>query len=179
MIFKMYVILEKNTEFENIIEDIINNETVLQMKNYKQHFDTDCFEHCKTVAYYSYLMCKKLGLDYVSAARAGMLHDLFLYDWRKPRPDGKKLHGFRHPRIALNNAMKLFELNEIEQDIILKHMWPLTIALPKYKESYIITIADKYATYLENKSYITSNLRFQKCYRYAYLFFSICFIKLF
>lgn len=171
--------LEKDTEFNNIIKDIIDNETVLQMKNYIQHFNTTCFDHCKTVAYYSYLMCKELGLDYHSAARAGMLHDLFLYDWRKPRPNGKGLHGFRHPRLALNNSMKLFELNSIEQDCILKHMWPLTVKFPKYKESYIITIADKYATYLENKDYIVNNFKFQKYYRYGYVFLSMLFIKLF
>ena len=70
--------LEQDTEFNDIIKDIISNDTVLQMKNYIQHFDTNCFQHCKNVAYYSYLMCKKLGLDYRSAARAGMFHDLFL-----------------------------------------------------------------------------------------------------
>ena len=108
----------------------------------------------------------------------GMLHDLFLYDWRKPRPDGKKLHAFRHPRLSLNNASKIFELNEIEQDIILKHMWPLTVILPKYKESYIITIADKYAALLENKIAIQSNLKFQRIYRYAYVFLSLFIIRL-
>lgn len=175
----MQTIIEENKEFNDIIKDIVANETVLQMKNYIQHFNTNCFDHCKTVAYYSYLMCKELGLDYRSAARAGMLHDLFLYDWRKPRPDNKRLHGFRHPRTALNNAMKLFELNEIEKDIILKHMWPLTVKLPKYKESYIITLADKYATYLENKDYIVNNLKFQKYYRCSYLFLSMLVINWF
>ena len=144
-------LIQNEIEFNTIIEDLIHNDTVRQMQNYRQHFQTTCFDHCVTVAYYSYKMCKFLRLDYKSATRAGMLHDLFLYDWRKPRPDGKGLHGFRHPRIALNNAKKLFALNEIEQDAILKHMWPLTVFLPKYKESYIITIADKYATFLENK----------------------------
>ena len=75
--------------------------------------------------------------------------------------------------------MKIFELNEIEQDIILKHMWPLTVKLPKYKESYIITLADKYATYLENKNYIVHNFKFQKFYRYSYVFLSMLIIKLF
>ena len=34
--------------------------------------------------------------------------------------------------------------NEVEKDIILKHMWPLTFKLPTYSESYIVTTADKY-----------------------------------
>lgn len=107
----------------------------------------------------------------------GMLHDLFLYDWRKPRPDGKGLHAFRHPRVALNNASKIFDLNVKEQDIILKHMWPLTVVLPKYKESYIITLTDKYATFLENKETIQNNFKFQRVYRYAYVFLSLLIVR--
>ena len=141
-------------EFNLIIKDLVENDTVQQMKKYRQHFDTTTFDHCVTVAYCAYKMCKALHFDYKSAARAGMLHDLYLYDWRKPRPDGKGLHAFRHPRTALNNAMKIFDLNKIEQDAILKHMWPLTVILPRYKESYIITIADKYATLSENVKYL-------------------------
>ena len=167
-----------NTEFQIILTDILENETVLKMKNFRQHFQTSCYDHCLTVAYYSYLWCKKLGLDYKSAARAAMLHDLFLYDWRKPRPDGKHFHGFRHPRIALNNASKIFELNEIEKDIILKHMWPLTVVLPKYKESYIITLADKYAALLENKYAVQNNTKFQRVYRYTYVFLSLLIIRI-
>ena len=39
-------------------------------------------------------------LDYVSVARAGMLHDLFLYDWRKRENGRKGLHAFTHPKSA-------------------------------------------------------------------------------
>ena len=49
-----------------------------------------------------------------------------------------------HPRIAVRNARKLVNLNKKEEDIILKHMWGATIAPPKYKESYIVTMVDKY-----------------------------------
>ena len=60
----------KDTEFQTILADVLQNETVLKMKNFRQHFHTSCYDHCMTVAYYSYLWCKKLGLDYKSAARA-------------------------------------------------------------------------------------------------------------
>lgn len=99
-------------EFNMIIYDLANHPTVQKMKLYRQHYDTNCFDHCYNVAFYSYLICKKLNLDYISVSRAGMLHDLFLYDWRKKQPEHKRFHGFRHPRIALNNASKLFDLNE-------------------------------------------------------------------
>ena len=137
-------------EFRSIIRDMAKNEMVKKMKIYRQHYDTSCYEHCFEVAWYNYVLCKKLKLDYVSAVRAGMVHDLFLYDWRKPQPGRKRLHAFHHPRIALDNALKVFDLNKKEQDIILKHMWPLTVVPPKYAESYIITLTDKHCTLKES-----------------------------
>lgn len=163
----------KISEFESIISDLVSNETVQKMNNFRQHYDTSCFEHCKKVAFYSYLICKKYGLDYISAARAGMLHDLFLYDWRKKEDGRKGFHAFRHPRIALNNASKLFSLNTKEQDIILKHMWPVTVAFPKYKESYIITLVDKYCAIQESINAYKSKRKLQLVYRYAYVFLSL------
>lgn len=137
-------------EFELIIHEIAENETVQSMKNFRQHYDTSCYDHCMQVSFISYKVCKKLNLDYKSAARAAMIHDLFLYDWRHKVEGRKGLHAFTHPHIALENALKLFELSEKEQDIILKHMWPLTIKLPKYPESYVVTLVDKYSTILES-----------------------------
>ncbi len=165
-------------EFNLIIADIINNETVNEMKKFRQHYDTNCFEHCKDVAFYSYLICKKLNLDYEAAARGGMLHDLFLYDWRKKTSDRKSWHGFRHPRIALNNSNKIFILSDVEQDIILKHMWPLTVILPKYKESFIVSCVDKYCAIKESYEHYKRSRKLQKAYRYAYVFLSLLVLKI-
>ena len=41
------------------------------------------------------------------------------------------------------NARRDFELNEIEQDMIRKHMFPLNPVPPKYRESWILCMADK------------------------------------
>lgn len=89
-----------------------------------------------------------------------MLHDLFLYDWRhsKKALKLKKFHAFIHPEIALKNSLKLFNLNEKEKDIIVKHMWPVTIKFPKYPESYIVTLTDKYSTIAESLHYYTDIL---------------------
>jgi len=164
---------DSSFEYESIIADLVLNPTVQQMQNFRQHYDTSCFEHCKNVSYYSYLICKKYGLDYKAAARAGMLHDLFLYDWRKRENGRKGLHAFRHPKVALENASKLFDLNKKEQDIILKHMWPITIKLPRYKESYIITFVDKYCAIQESIKAYKTNRTLQHAYRYAYVFLSM------
>ena len=91
---------EKDDEFQQIIKPLISNSTVQEMKKYKQHYETSCFEHCYCAAYYCYLICKKYHLDYKSATRAAMLHDLFLYDWRVRQPDRKGLHAFTHGQTA-------------------------------------------------------------------------------
>ena len=139
-----------NKDFIDLIQDIIDNPTVQDMKNYRQHADVNCFNHCLIASYYCYLICKKFKLDYVSAARATMLHDLFLYDWRKRQDDRKGFHAFTHPRTACENASKLFDLNKKEKDIILKHMWPVTFFhFPRYIESFILTLVDKYCAWIE------------------------------
>ena len=167
-----------NDEFIQIIDDLLNNDTVKQMKNFRQHYETSCFDHCLIASYYCYLYGKKFNLDYVSCARAAMLHDLFLYDWRKKQDDRKGLHAFTHPKTAYKNASKLFALNEKEKDIILKHMWPVTIALPKYKESYLLTLVDKYCALNEFYQEIYNRFCQKKLFRYAYVFLCVLFIRL-
>jgi len=136
-------------EYLDCIHDLIKHQMVKSMKNYIQHSDIDCLEHSLYVSYSSYLVCKRLGLDYRSAARGGLLHDFFLYDWHMEKPY-RGLHGLRHPHIALQNANRYFHLNELEQDVIRKHMWPLTITPPKYKETCIVLTIDKYCAFMES-----------------------------
>lgn len=171
--------LQVNKEFYEIIKDLINNPTVLQMKNYKHHYNTSCYDHCLEVAYWSYLFCKKANLDYISVARAGMLHDLFLYNWRHSRKELNGWHAFVHPKIALENALKISNLSEKEKDIIVKHMWPVTFFnLPKYKESYVITIMDKISALKSCRDYYKSHLLQKKLLRYAYIFFAFTIFKI-
>ena len=140
----------KTQEYFEFVKDLLDDDTVQEMKNYRHHYSTTCYQHCINVSYYNYLVCRKLGLNSKSAARAGMLHDLFLYDWReRKRKQGEKPHGMRHPKIALKNAKEHFDIDKREEDMIVKHMWPLTIKLPKYAESYVIVAIDKYAAMME------------------------------
>ena len=80
-----------------------------------------------------------------------ILHsDYFLYDWHdKNRENYQKLHGFYHPGIALKNARKEYHLTRREEDIIKKHMWPLTVVPPLCREAWVVTAADKYCSLLE------------------------------
>lgn len=162
--------------FNNIISDIISHPVVQEMKNFRQHYNCSCYDHCYSVSYYSFLICKKFKLDYKSIARAAMLHDLFLYDWRIKQPGRKGLHAFRHPYVAYKKASALFSLNKKEKDIIIKHMWPVTVIPPKYLESYIITFVDKYCALKEAYNYYTDKIISKKILRYASIFLLMLFI---
>lgn len=137
------VLARNDEEFQDIIKEIMENPKVQEMKKYKVHGNTSCLSHCYDVAYYAYKFCKKKGWDYKSAARAGLLHDFYLYDWRI-KNSHKRPHAYTHPRVAYNNAKQQFKLNSCEKDIILTHMWPVTFfTIPLYYESLVITIIDK------------------------------------
>jgi uncharacterized protein len=174
-------LLEKiynDTTFINIIKDIIENDTIKQMKKYKQHYETSCFDHCLIASYYCYIYCKKFNLDYISCSRAAMMHDLFLYDWRKRENGRKGWHAFTHPKTAYENARNLFNLNKKETDIIIKHMWPVTFfKFPKYKESYILTIVDKFCALNESYQEVYNRFCQKKLFRYAYVFLCFLFLR--
>ena len=171
-------LVETDEEFQSLIKDLIKNKTVQEMKNFRQHYETSCYEHCYCVAFYCYKICKKYHLDYRSATRAAMLHDLFLYDWRI-RQDGRKgLHAFTHGKLACENACKLFDLSEKEKDMIIKHMWPLTVALPKSPEGFILTFVDKYCAFSETVDIFKSRVLMKKHLRYAYLLLSLLIIRI-
>ena len=174
--------IEKCTEFNEILSDILSNETVKQMHNYIQHGEISCYTHCYYVAYYTYLICKKLKLDYKSAVRGAMLHDLFLYDWHTTSPadiNEKGVHALAHPRTALKNASKIFTLNDTEKDIIRNHMWPVTLKFPKTKEAFIVSCMDKYSATAETFMNCRNRITNSRIYRYAYVFLGLFIFRIF
>ena len=137
-------------EYYECVKDIFQNKAFQSMNQFIQHGNTSTRAHCIQVSYLAYHIAKEKGLDYVSTARAGLLHDLFLYDWHThAKETGNRFHGFTHPKTALKNSEKEFNLNDIERNGIVRHMWPLTPIPPKYKEAFLVSYADKYCTLAE------------------------------
>ena len=131
-------------DFSEVINELNNKSRFPLTKEFIQHGDISVYDLCIFVAYMSCQIANKLNIkvDKRSLIRGALLHDYFLYDWHdKNKPI--KLHGFRHPKIALRNASEEFDLNEKEKDIILHHMFPLNPIPPASKEAWIICLADK------------------------------------
>ena len=135
-----------NYFFENI-KDIISNENFQSMKKYIQHGKTSVYTHSLILAYICYKKSLKYkNIDRRSLIRGALLHDYFLYDWHLPRIINKRkgLHGYNHPKVALNNANNDFKLNKKEKNIIRSNMWPLTFFHMRLsKEAWLVCKYDK------------------------------------
>lgn len=135
-------------------QDIILSPKTKVLKTFMQHGETSVYAHSLAVAKYSLLFAQflektfKMKLDKDSIVRGALLHDYFLYDWHV-MGKGKRTHGLTHPRTAMNNADRDFGLNDLEKDIILKHMFPITPIPPKHRESFIVDIADTWCAICE------------------------------
>lgn len=140
-------------KYIELVYPLLKNKKVRQMDKFIQHGNTSTLQHSINVSYISYKLARKFNLDYESVACATILHDFYLYDWHDEIPEeidrlGK--HAFYHPKVALKNALTVRKLNKLERDIIMRHMWPVTIVTPKFKESWLVSFVDKYCAIYES-----------------------------
>ena len=142
--------MEKDPEYQMIIESILANDEIKKLETIKHH-DSNRLNHCLRVSYMSYRIAKKLRLEYISTARAGLLHDFYYEDIKKIGSIKKKVNIFMksHPKQACINSKKYFELNSLEENIIKSHMFPMNLEIPKYKESWIVSAVDKCVSFYE------------------------------
>ena len=139
----------KAVTFFSCISGILDNDEVNSLIDYKHHHFTTRFQHSLNVSYYSYCLCRYFGWDYRSAARAGLMHDLYFFKNTSIDENGQKLLK-KHPFEALRNSERIFNLNDIEKDAIVNHMWPcVSISRPKFKESLAVSFSDKFCAVME------------------------------
>lgn len=131
-------------------EDVLASRHMQALRTFVQHGTVTRYEHCLSVCYWALCIAQKfhIRVDERSMVRGALLHDFFMYDWHDPG-NLRLLHGFTHAGEALQNAQKEFELNPIECDIIKKHMFPLNITLPRFREALIVSMADKISAVME------------------------------
>ena len=134
-------------EFMSVASPILTHKEFMKTKSIVHHGNTR-YNHSVRVAYAAYKLSKMLGCDTISAIRGGALHDFFLVRDDKNIMSSTKML-IEHPKIAKQNAIKYFGVNEKEQNIIESHMFPISDVAPKYKESWIVTLSDKIVATLE------------------------------
>ncbi len=152
-------------EFYYIVDDILSLEEFQKLKKINHHGITR-YDHSLRVSYYTYLITKKLHINYEAATRGALLHDFF-FDEVDEYKEIFKLR--RHPNFASLKASQYFSLSMIEQDIIKRHMFPITFTPPKYLESWIVDIVDDICAIFE-KGYVTKR-DLKAAFLFLFLFF--------
>lgn len=135
---------EERKIFFSILKEISKNSRFHECNKFIQHGNTTVKRHCIRVAATAYYIALKTGIkvNERELIRGALLHDYFLYDWHE-KLLRNQIHGFTHPKTALQEALKDFTLSKREENMILHHMFPLTPCPPKYREGWILCLADK------------------------------------
>lgn len=137
-------------ELEEIYSFFFNDEKVQKMKDIPMHRGSNTFNHSFLVAKVAIkrgLRHRRVNLK--SILIASILHDYYLYDWRRDRNKLKR-HGKNHPYIAAKNAKADFDVTEEVQKIIQAHMWPINFReFPRTKEARIVSLADDHVALKE------------------------------
>ena len=127
--------------FESIASEIINSEKYQSLKN-ENHHGLSRYDHSIRVAKNTYRISKRIKkMDYISATRGALLHDYFTNEEYRNTKGMKKYS--MHPVIALNNAIREYNLNPIEENVIVSHMYPMGKTKPNCKESWLVSGVDK------------------------------------
>ena len=129
--------------------DIVDSKKYQTLKGFNQHGDYSVYDHSLNVANTCYNLANVLHLsvNMDSLVKGALLHDYFLYDWHEKT--FKDHHAIRHPKIACENAMRDFGLTKREQNMVKAHMFPLGLVIPRYRESIILCLVDKYCAVFE------------------------------
>lgn len=136
--------LSRAALFQKYYRELSAISNLQQIARFPQHGTTSRLLHSAAVAYYSYRLAQlsRLSFHAEDLIRGALLHDYFFYDAQDGDP-ARKGHWSKHPAVALENAGREVELSGIERDIIEKHMFPLTPKPPRYRESVLVSLADK------------------------------------
>ncbi len=133
-------------EFRSCIADLIPHPHIRNLAFYPGHrFNNNGsgrLLHSYSVAWLSYRMARRLGLDPRTAARAGLLHDIG-YN----REDSLLRNILLHARRGAVRARSIGERREV-CEAISRHMFPLTPP-PLSRHGMLLWTADKTAALLE------------------------------
>lgn len=145
-------------EFRRMVQDILENPAFLELKKYIHHGpENTVYDHSIATAHMAYSLGLRMGLreeEIRSLTRAALLHDFFGYDWHESwyktyvsHYRGMRrlthMHAFIHGEIAAGRARLYFNLTPKQCASIASHMFPLSTSLPKSREAWLLTLADK------------------------------------
>lgn len=143
-------IVKVHADVKSAVKRLCEEGPYEENKKYIQHGRLSVFGHCVHVACTCCEIADRLHLPVSreELIRGALLHDFFLYDWHEPVL-AHKIHGYTHPKKAMNNAIRFYNITKREKAMVRWHMFPLTPHPPTNLEAWIICISDKFCTVQE------------------------------
>lgn len=141
--------LRKNKELSDIIRPIIRDEHFKELKIMRHHIFFNRYEHLINASTIAYKLAKIFKADVETCVLAAILHDFSF------------TRCIKHWSVASKNSEK-FNISPEVKSIIDSHMYPLMarkIKRPKWKNFWVVTMADKFAATYEY-FYAISHLNF-------------------
>jgi uncharacterized protein len=173
-------------DWYKIVRKILKSKEFQKRRLFLHHENESLWTHSIKVSFLSYKYAVKHGIDAYNCAIAGLLHDFYTKAWqytkeleylddkykekfiKKEKCKFRELHGISHPIDAFNNSKKYYNkyLNKKVENAIVTHMFPLSLLngdIPKYKESFVVTMIDKYVSFnISNVKEFTKYLGLKK-----------------
>ncbi len=148
--------------FLEYTSDLLRNPLVQGMTQYHHHRAIDTHYHSMFVAYRVLKLCTLLNVtqDRREIVRAALLHDFYLYEWYTEKHDEN--HIYYHPKESVRNIEAHFgALTPMQRNMILSHMFPLSVEKPHCVGAWLLTAADKQCA---SEDYLHVSHRFRPIY---------------
>ena len=138
---------------ENESVDILSSARFEKAGTVRHHITGNVAEHSRNTAEYGRRMCEWLnrhGIDVSEedVVQACLLHDIGMTEDRVHDSAGWR-KAFWHPRKGARIARDEYHVNKVQYNAIKRHMWPICIIPPRYKEGWVVMAADKYCSIRE------------------------------
>lgn len=130
--------------FLSLTGDLLADDTVRSMTQYRHHGDVTTHRHSVFVAYTVMQLCRHMSEAQMRPiVRASLLHDFYLYEWYTEKHEEN--HIWYHPKQSLQNIEQHFcALSPMQRNMVLSHMFPLAHEAPSSRGAWALTLADKY-----------------------------------
>ena len=128
-------------------EEVIGSERFRAAREIPHHRGVSVAEHSLNVAKESCRIAEWLERRGVSVSaedvvRGSLLHDIGMTETPVFRsPSWKK--AYSHPDRGAELAREEYRANEVQEDAVRRHMWPICVVPPKHREGWIVLAADK------------------------------------
>ncbi len=133
----------ENEVFIALIKPIVEHPAYERLKDYR-YGDVSLAEYTTGVAWIMFKVAGFLGLSVEEAVRGALFHR-FYYHQDRERGIPAKFSNWNHPEEAERHARVYFPpVTRKEIDMIRKAGWPLESAVPRYPESFLLSMIDSF-----------------------------------